>query len=225
ADLEVEMGLLEAEVALGTDRPAEAIAPLERVRAILLERPRGVGGETDLEAPWRLYDLLARARAALGEREAAAAHRVRARALLEELAAQVPAAYRQRFVASAARARLLAGEDAEVTSARAAAVRGVARSGGAGPAIVGEAPALRRVLHRIAPLGRSGSAVLVRGESGTGKSLLAQALHAASPRASLPLVRASCIASDDDRALVDLFGHAAGPDGIERRGRFEQARG
>jgi len=226
ADLTVERAVLAAEVAMASGAPARALEVLEKAREAVLSRPRGVGGETDLEGPWRIYDLLARAHETLGRHEAAAAHRVRARALLEELAGRIPAAWRERFLSRPERARLLASTDGEFGTGHVGQVRQVAAAPAVatGQTIVGEAPALRQLLRRVAPLGRSLLPVLLRGESGTGKDLVAAALHAASPRAALPLIKVGCSARGEEALLVELFGRERGA-GAERRGRLEQANG
>jgi two-component system, NtrC family, response regulator AtoC len=94
--------------------------------------------------------------------------------------------------------------------------------------IVGEAPALlalRRRMLRIAP---SRVPVLVQGETGTGKELVARALHDASDRADGPFVAANCGAFAEGVLASELFGHEAGAfTGATRRhrGLFEQASG
>ncbi len=227
ADLGVELSLLAAEVALAQGTAAQALPRLEAAREDLLARPTGVGGDTDLEAPWRLYDLLGRCHEALRQREAASAHRVRARALLEELRGRVPPAWRGRFVETPQRARLLGLPDNEITAARANAVRQLEGLPDDGPVIVGNAASLRQLFARVGPVGRSQVPVLLRGESGTGKKLIAEALHAASPRAAMPLLKVSCGAAQEEQLLAELFGQDGGafPGGRERRGRFEQASG
>ena len=226
ADLDVEIALLAAEVALATRTPEQALPRLEAARESLLSRPRGVGGDTDLEAPWRLYDLLGRCHDALGRCDTAAAHLQRARSLLEELRGRVPASHRASFAEAAPRARVLGLAESEIGTGRAGAVRRLAVTPAFGQAIVGKSPALLRLLRRVPPLGRSLSPVLLRGESGTGKELLAEALHAASARAALPLVKVNCGAAGDEQLLAELVGaDRAHGGGRERRGRFEQAHG
>src|SRR5690606_37779715 len=152
---------------------------------------------------------------------AARADAVRARTLLEELRGRVPAAWQAKFSQTPQRARLLAPDEAEIDSGRAATVRNVATEGADARKIVGTSDALQRVLRRIGPVGRSLVPVLVRGESGVGKELIAEAVHAASPRAALPLVKVICTTAQPD-LFVEIFGdEAAG----QRRGRFEQAQG
>jgi len=97
-----------------------------------------------------------------------------------------------------------------------------------GSKIVGCHPRLRaarRLLERVA---RTESTVLLRGESGTGKDLFAQAVHALSPRTNLPFVALNCAAIPENLLESELFGHEKGSfTGAHqlRKGRFEQAAG
>jgi two-component system response regulator HydG len=111
----------------------------------------------------------------------------------------------------------------EVTELRAERVAGYAPEN-----IVGSSPALREALdlaRRVAP---SRSRVLVTGETGTGKELLAGLIHACSPRASHPFVKVNCAALPETLLESELFGHERGAfTGADRLriGRFEQADG
>jgi len=78
------------------------------------------------------------------------------------------------------------------------------------PQIVAESPAMRDLLETVARVGPKDVTVLVRGETGTGKELIASLLHAQSARSSAPLVRFNCAAIPDDLAEVELFGHTRG---------------
>ncbi len=80
----------------------------------------------------------------------------------------------------------------------------------AGRALVGRSPALRAVVEQALRVARRDVAVLVRGDTGTGKELLAALLHAASPRAKGPFVRFNCGAIPAELAESELFGHARG---------------
>ena len=94
--------------------------------------------------------------------------------------------------------------------------------------IVGEAPALRRVLDLAARVADRELPVLVVGETGTGKELIAGLLHAGSRRARGPLVRFNCAAIPESLADAELFGHARGAftgASAARRGYFAQASG
>ncbi|MFO0612257.1 MAG: sigma-54 dependent transcriptional regulator [Polyangiaceae bacterium] len=79
-----------------------------------------------------------------------------------------------------------------------------------GRPFIGRAPAFRRAIDAAMRVATRDVPVLVRGETGTGKELLASLLHAASPRARGPFVRFNCAAIAEDVAESELFGHAKG---------------
>jgi two-component system nitrogen regulation response regulator NtrX len=92
--------------------------------------------------------------------------------------------------------------------------------------IVGRSPAIRRLLEEIERAGASSARVLIQGEHGTGKELVARALHAASPRRTHAFVAVNCSAIPDELVESELFGHERGAfTGATqaRRGRFEEA--
>ncbi len=94
--------------------------------------------------------------------------------------------------------------------------------------IVGESPALRDVLARVEQVAPTASTVLLRGETGTGKELVARAVHINSPREKKPFVRVNCAALAPGVLESELFGHEKGAftGAIGRRvGRFELADG
>jgi formate hydrogenlyase transcriptional activator len=94
--------------------------------------------------------------------------------------------------------------------------------------MVGESAAMLRVLDRVARVAATGATVLVTGETGTGKELVARAVHAASPRAKRPFVRVNCGGLAEGLVASELFGHERGSftGAVERRkGRFELANG
>jgi two-component system nitrogen regulation response regulator NtrX len=94
--------------------------------------------------------------------------------------------------------------------------------------IVGDSPpmrALRDVIERVAP---TGARVLIAGENGSGKELVARAIHRASPRAEHPFVEVNCAAIPSELIESELFGHMKGSFTgafADRPGKFEQADG
>jgi formate hydrogenlyase transcriptional activator len=94
--------------------------------------------------------------------------------------------------------------------------------------IVGTSPALQTVLSRISKVARSDSTILITGETGTGKELVARAIHRRSNRASRAFVSVNCAAIPRDLIASELFGHEKGAfTGAtqQRLGRFELANG
>jgi formate hydrogenlyase transcriptional activator len=94
--------------------------------------------------------------------------------------------------------------------------------------IVGASPALRAVLSRIAKVAPTDSTVLLTGETGTGKELIARAVHKRSQRSSRAFVSVNCAAIPAALIASDLFGHEKGAftGALQRRlGRFELAEG
>jgi formate hydrogenlyase transcriptional activator len=94
--------------------------------------------------------------------------------------------------------------------------------------IVGASPALTAVLARVSRVARSDSTVLISGETGTGKELIARAIHRRSGRSSRTFVAVSCAAIPRELIASELFGHEKGAftGALQRRiGRFELANG
>ncbi|WP_420969681.1 nif-specific transcriptional activator NifA [Bradyrhizobium sp. B120] len=92
--------------------------------------------------------------------------------------------------------------------------------------IIGDSPALRGLLEKIAVVAKSNSTVLLRGESGTGKELVAKAIHESSSRAKRPFIKLNCAALPETVLESELFGHEKGAfTGAfsSRKGRFELA--
>ena len=94
--------------------------------------------------------------------------------------------------------------------------------------IVGASGALQRVLNIVKKVAQSNTTVLIRGETGTGKELIAGAIHHNSARATRNFVRVNCAALQENLLESELFGHEKGAfTGADRQrvGRFEQADG
>jgi formate hydrogenlyase transcriptional activator len=94
--------------------------------------------------------------------------------------------------------------------------------------IVGSSPALQTVLSLIAKVAPTASTVLITGETGTGKELVARAIHRRSSRCSGPFVSVNCAAIPRDLIASELFGHEKGAftGALQRRlGKFEVAEG
>ena len=96
------------------------------------------------------------------------------------------------------------------------------------PEMLGQAPAMQDVFRAIGRLSQSNVTVMITGESGSGKELVARALHKHSPRANGPFIAINTAAIPKDLLESELFGHERGAfTGAQtmRRGRFEQADG
>ncbi len=103
-----------------------------------------------------------------------------------------------------------------------------ARHDGTGPRIVGDHPAIARVLQLARQVAGSRATVLITGESGTGKEMFARYLHAMSKRAEQPFVAVNCAALPEHLLESELFGHEKGAftGAIARKpGKFELADG
>ncbi|MGN6094221.1 MAG: nitric oxide reductase transcriptional regulator NorR [Luteibacter jiangsuensis] len=111
-------------------------------------------------------------------------------------------------------------ERARAESFQAAANRATPRT------LLGRSPAMQRLMEEIAVVAPSELAVLIRGETGTGKELVAQAVHAASARADRPLIAVNCAAFPAQLLESELFGHVRGAFSgatSDRRGKFDLA--
>src|SRR6185312_13947390 len=94
------------------------------------------------------------------------------------------------------------------------------------PEFVAEAPAMRPVLELITQVGPSDANVLITGEHGTGKEIVARLLHAASPRSRMPLVAVNAGGLPEGTFESEIFGHVKGAftdARTDRIGRFELA--
>jgi formate hydrogenlyase transcriptional activator len=94
--------------------------------------------------------------------------------------------------------------------------------------IIGQSPPLTAVLEKVQRVAPTDSTVLIRGETGTGKELIARAIHSFGKRKDKPLIKINCAALPDGLVESELFGHEKGAftGAIARRiGRFELAQG
>ena len=109
-------------------------------------------------------------------------------------------------------------------------VHQVGASGDVGlvPEILGQAPAMQEVFRAIGRLSQSSATVMITGESGSGKELVARAVHRHSTRSDQPFIAINTAAIPKDLLESELFGHERGAftgAAAQRRGRFEQAEG
>ena len=94
--------------------------------------------------------------------------------------------------------------------------------------LVGNTPQMKRILHMIADVAPSTASILILGETGTGKELVANAVHCQSDRACMPFVALHCAALSEGVLESELFGHEKGAftGAVQsRKGRFEMADG
>ena len=97
-----------------------------------------------------------------------------------------------------------------------------------GPRIIHASPEMRNIVQMVEQIGPSSATVLITGESGTGKEVVAEAIHAASPRRDQPLIKISCAALPDTLLESELFGYEKGAftgAAGRKEGRFELANG
>jgi two-component system response regulator HydG len=94
--------------------------------------------------------------------------------------------------------------------------------------VVGNSPKMHKVIEQLKATAQTTASVLIHGETGTGKELVAKALHTNSPRKNKPFVAMNCTALNENLLEDELFGHEAGSfTGADkmRKGRFEYANG
>ena len=94
--------------------------------------------------------------------------------------------------------------------------------------VVGNSPKMHEVLAKLRSIAPTSATVLIQGETGTGKELVAKAIHTNSPRKAKPFVAMNCTALNENLLDDELFGHEAGAfTGADRmrKGRFEHANG
>jgi PAS domain S-box-containing protein len=124
--------------------------------------------------------------------------------------------------------RVLAQERIEALTVEARSLREELETIHGDAEIVGSCPAMRRLLFDVGQVAATEAAVLITGETGTGKELVARALHRASNRAEAPMVKVNCAAIAASLQESEFFGHEKGAftGATQRReGRFERAHG
>jgi transcriptional regulator with PAS, ATPase and Fis domain len=101
------------------------------------------------------------------------------------------------------------------------------QSGESAPTLVGNSPAMRKIISEIEMMGDTSTNVLIQGESGTGKEVIAKTIHVSSDRAHGPFIALNCAAIPDSLLEAELFGIEKGvATGVEaRKGKIEQADG
>ncbi|MFZ5828825.1 MAG: sigma-54-dependent transcriptional regulator [Planctomycetota bacterium] len=94
--------------------------------------------------------------------------------------------------------------------------------------VIGDSPQMREVIERLKRIAPTNASVLIQGETGTGKELVAQAIHQNSPRKNKPFVALNCAALSENILESELFGHVKGAftdASADRVGKFEYAHG
>jgi len=94
--------------------------------------------------------------------------------------------------------------------------------------VIGDSPQMRDVIERLKRIAPTNAGVLIQGETGTGKELVAQAIHQNSPRKNKPFVALNCAALSENILESELFGHVKGAftdASTDRVGKFEYANG
>jgi transcriptional regulator with GAF, ATPase, and Fis domain len=227
------LGRARSRAASTVEARREALACFTRAHELFVS----LGHEERL---WFVELALAEHLLASGQEDVAQRHLADAKTRLEALAGRVPKALREEFAASPARRRVYALLD-EASQARAPARRPVAPralrlpDGGRFAAwrqrysrIIGENPRLLQLCRMIDKVADSDSTILIQGQSGTGKELIAEAIHGNSARRDGPFVKVNCAAFVETLLLSELFGHEKGAfTGAmsRKKGRFELAHG
>ena len=106
--------------------------------------------------------------------------------------------------------------------------RRLSEEAGLGGEVIGASPPMKALAATVARVAPTDASVLVLGENGTGKELVARAIHASSPRRDRPMVTVNCAAIPETLFESELFGHARGSftGATEaRRGKFQLANG
>jgi transcriptional regulator with GAF, ATPase, and Fis domain len=210
-----------------------ALACFARAREIFL----GLGNE---ERIWFADLTVAEHLLERGQEAVAQRHLSAARARIEALAQRVPKALREEFAALPERRRVYALLEQAAKGRTPARRPVVARAlrlpdGGRFAAwrqrysrMIGENPKLLQLFRMVDKVADSDSTILIQGDSGTGKELIAEAIHNNSTRSDGPFVKVNCAAFVETLLLSELFGHEKGAfTGAmsRKKGRFELAHG
>jgi Nif-specific regulatory protein len=132
------------------------------------------------------------------------------------------------MIAQAVRVRHLIEEDRRLLADENLSLRQELRQRYDFPNLVGSSGPMRQVFEQVVQVAGAGGPVLIRGEAGTGKELIAHAIHYSSPRARTPFVKVSCAALPESLLESELFGYEKGAftgAKVRRKGRLEQADG
>jgi len=223
----LEALLLEAETLLKLEEPSRAVL----VAQDAMDAASALGMQEPLI---RAHGLAGRAAWNEGIPEDAQAHCTRATVLLNTLKDEVPLAKRERFL----RRSVFKPLSLLKTALMNASVEAPVKTAPIPPpdvnrphplrTLLGSSPLLEKTLSHAQRFAALDAPVLIRGESGTGKDLLAEALHHLSPLRKGPLVRVNAAALADSLLESELFGHERGAfTGAERqrKGAFETAHG
>ncbi len=220
-----EVALLAAMVERAAGRDVTALADA----AVMKTRESG-----DEELAREAHVLVAEIALGAGDMPRAVQHVSAAAALRDEVCQTLGRELRESYLVRrdllrlARLERVTLEEPEEQVDAPVSAPASRGRQGERTVSFVGRHPAVRALLASVQRVGRTDATVLIHGESGTGKELVAEGIHAASARASGPMVKVNCAALVESLLLSELFGHEKGAftgAGARKRGRFERANG
>jgi transcriptional regulator with GAF, ATPase, and Fis domain/Tfp pilus assembly protein PilF len=222
---EAELRVLQARALRASGEPF-----LDAAREALTCAQRSDDPESKREA----HVLMCQAYRLAGDEDAALSHLKSALAERDRVAHALPAALRSRYLSRRVLSELAALEANihELTELEAPPTTRVRPEVLTAPPpvrhLVGDSPAMRALRGTIRRVGDTDATVLIHGETGTGKELVAEAIHRGSRRASGPMVKVNCAALVETLLLSELFGHEKGAftgASTRRRGRFEVAEG
>jgi DNA-binding NtrC family response regulator/tetratricopeptide (TPR) repeat protein len=187
-----------------------ALGDADRAEAHLREASCAIVGQPFLEMDWRIELLAARVATRGGDREAARRCLQRSLQTRDLLARSLPARSRSRFLAHPRFAPLADLAARLERPSFTPLVRGRDREGGEYHGIVGTSPAMRGIFETIERLRDREIPVLIAGETGTGKELVARAIHETGPRRRGPFLALHCASLPEELFEAELFGYEAG---------------